>query len=204
MYFFFFLTTSLFVSHEHCEFCNQQFVPKKSQSYGSNLADTWITMCTSSTLFTSQLCSWFVWFSTFTHLWYVLVGYLRSFLEQGKVQRKQNKDNRGWVSAHAAQLPVLSVAWPAPPSAALPPGAWPPPTAGLSELLPQPFSSPAPAAPWLSSRWPAEKVPELENQRGPLSTETERVLVHKQDLYKRSPLDEASGTDTHGNRRAKL
>lgn len=101
-------------------------------------------------------------------------------------------------------LPVLSVAGPAPSSAALPPAAWLPPTAGLSGLLPQPFSSPALAAPWLSSPWPAEKVPELENQKGSLSTETERRLVHKQHVHKPSPTGAERGTDTHGHRRAGL
>lgn len=151
-------------------------------------------MYTSLASFTPQLCHhpWFVWLLIFTQLWCILGGHLRSFLEQGKVQIKQNRRNHGLVSAHAAQLPVLSVVWPAPPSVALPPVAWPPPTAGLSGLPPQPFSSPAPAAPWLSSQWPAEKFLELENQKGPLSTETERILVHKQDLHKPSPTDLAS------------
>lgn len=48
-----------------------------------------------------------------------------------------------------------------------PPAARPPPTAGLSALPPQPFSSPALATSWLSSQWPAEKFPELENQANP-------------------------------------
>lgn len=61
---------------------------------------------------------------------------------------------------------VLSIAYPAP-SASLPPAAWLPPTAGLPGLLLQTFSPPALTAPWLVSQWPAEKVPELANQKGP-------------------------------------
>ena len=105
---------------------------------------------------------------------------------------KQNRCNHGLVSTQAAQLPVLSVVWPTPPSAALPPAAWLPLAAGLSGPPPQPFFSPAPAVPWLSSLSPAEKVPELENQKGPLSTETERILVHRHDLWNPSPIDPAS------------